>query len=117
MDYVKDIRSNEVIVQCETTSLQKALELPGTVTDEVAIVPFRDRSELAALLTWLQSLDVPFLDAGPGWTPAAVFQSMREEGWFQVRSTGSSGASRVFRSFERSREPIMHMSASDPKRT
>jgi hypothetical protein len=80
MDYVKDIRSNEVIVQCETTSLQKALELPGTVIDEVAIVPFRDRSELAALLTWLQSLDVPFLDAGPGWTPAAVFQSMREEG-------------------------------------
>ncbi|WP_333679536.1 hypothetical protein [Dyella sp.] len=80
MDYVKDIRSDEIIVQCESPSLRKALELPGTVIDEVAVVPFRDWSELAALLTWLQSLEVPFLDAGPGWTPAAVFQLMREEG-------------------------------------
>jgi hypothetical protein len=80
MDYVKDIRDEEVIVQCESTGLRKALELPGSVIGDVAVVPFRDKSELATLLTWLQSIDVPFLDAGRGWTPAAIFQSMREEG-------------------------------------
>ena len=80
MDYVKDIRSDEIIVQCESPALRKELELPGTLVGSVAVVPFRDRSELARLLTWLQALDVPFLDGGPGWTPAAVFQSMRQEG-------------------------------------
>jgi hypothetical protein len=42
------------------------------------------------LLTWLQALDVPFLDSGPGWTPAAVFQSMRDEGLVEGSITGIS---------------------------
>jgi hypothetical protein len=46
MDYVKDIRSDEIIVQCESPALRKELELPGTLVGSVAVVPFRDRSEL-----------------------------------------------------------------------
>ena len=80
MDYVKDIRADEIIVQCESPALQRELGLQGTLVGGVAVIAFGDRSELARLLTWLQTLDVPFLDGGPGWTPAAVFQSMRQEG-------------------------------------
>jgi len=60
--------------------LQRELELAGTLVGSVAVVPFGDRSELARLLTRLQTLDVPFLDGGPSWTAAAVFQWMRQEG-------------------------------------
>lgn len=82
MDYVKDIRADEIIVQCEFPALQRELGLAGALVGSVAVVPFRDRSELARLLTWLQALDVPFLDGGPDWTPASVFQSMRQEGLY-----------------------------------
>lgn len=79
MDCVRDIRADEIIVQCESHELQRQLELPGTIIEGVAIIPFKDRSELAKLLTWLQTLDVPFLDGGPGWTPSDVFQLMRQQ--------------------------------------
>lgn len=88
MDYVKDIRADEIIVQCESPALRDELELPGTLVGSVAVVPFKDRSELARLLTWLQALDVPFLDGGPGWPPASVFQSMRKEGLVEGPITG-----------------------------
>jgi hypothetical protein len=79
MDYVMDIRSDEVQVQCESTLLRKELALAGVLVGDVALVPIADRSDLARVLTWLQKLGVPFLDAGPGWTPADVFKLMRSD--------------------------------------
>lgn len=79
MDYVRDIQSDEVRIQCESPLLRKELALAGVLIGDVALVPVADRSDLARVLTWLQSLGVPFLDAGPGWTPADVFKLMRSE--------------------------------------
>lgn len=79
MDYVMDVRIDEVQVQCQSLSLRKELALAGGLVDDVALLPVADRSDLARVLTWLQSLGVPFLDAGPGWTPAEVFKLMRTE--------------------------------------
>ena len=44
-----------------------------------ARLPYSGQEELAMLLTWLQSLAIPFFAAGPGWHPAAVFQHLRSQ--------------------------------------
>jgi hypothetical protein len=38
---------------------------------------YSGQEELAVLLTRLQLLAIPFVAAGPGWHPAAVFQHLR----------------------------------------
>jgi hypothetical protein len=44
-----------------------------------ARLSYPGQEELAALLTGLQSLAIPFVAAGPGWHPAAVFQHLRSQ--------------------------------------
>jgi hypothetical protein len=46
---------------------------------EEARLPYSGQDELAVLLTRLQSLAIPFVSAGPGWHPAAVFQHLRSQ--------------------------------------
>lgn len=46
---------------------------------EEAWLPYSGQGELAVLLTRLQSLAIPFVAAGPGWHPAAVFQHLRSQ--------------------------------------
>jgi len=40
---------------------------------------YSGQEELAVVLTRLQSLAIPFVAAGPGWHPAAVFQHLRSQ--------------------------------------
>ena len=42
-------------------------------------LPYTGQEQLAGLLTCLQSLAIPFVAAGPGWHPAAVFQRLRDQ--------------------------------------
>jgi hypothetical protein len=88
MDYVMDVRPGEVEVQCQSSSLRKELALAGALVEDVALLPVAGRSDLARVLTWLQSLGVPFLDAGPGRTPAEVFKLMRTEALVSGPITG-----------------------------
>jgi hypothetical protein len=44
-----------------------------------ARLPYSGQDELAVILTRLQSLAIPFVAAGPGWHPAAVFQRLRSQ--------------------------------------
>jgi hypothetical protein len=46
--------------------------------DEVQL-PYADQEQLVELLVRLQSLAIPFVAAGSGWHPAAVFQYFRAQ--------------------------------------
>ena len=80
MDHVAAVQVDEVVVSCEAPALrEQLLLLHAHDTGSSFVVLYRSRSELAAVLTALQRLSVPFLRAGPGWHPAAVFEQLREE--------------------------------------
>lgn len=43
-------------------------------------LPYADDVELAAVLTALRDEGLPFVDAGPGWPPGAIFADLRDRG-------------------------------------
>ena len=80
MDHVAGVQDKEVVVSCEAPALrEQLLLLHAHDFGSRFVVPYRSKSELASVLTVLQKLSVPFLGAGPGWHPAAVFEQLREE--------------------------------------
>jgi hypothetical protein len=44
------------------------------------VFPIADEAALARLLGSLRDLGLPFLGAGPGWHPGAVFEDLRDRG-------------------------------------
>ena len=54
-------------------------EALGSSASEVHLA-YAGQQELAGVLTRLQQLGVPFLAAGPGWHPAAIFSQLKDTG-------------------------------------
>lgn len=79
MDYVESVLAKSVVVHCESERLRVALGgtlIPGA---ESVAIAYAGKSELASVLTSLQSLKVPFVSAGPN-PPADVFELLAAEG-------------------------------------
>lgn len=79
MDYVDSVLATAVVVHCESEALRR--ELCGAVpldSDSVSI-GYTGKPKLAGVLSLLQSLNVPFVSAGPT-TPSDVFELLRAEG-------------------------------------
>ena len=85
MDHVAALLANEVRVECNSPSLRSSLA--GTIREcdeeNDLCLPFASHTELADLLTRLQGLGLPFACEPKGWSPAAVFEQLRNEGLVQ----------------------------------
>jgi hypothetical protein len=79
--FVSAVLPESVKVQNPPSTL--VLEFPNLTLSEGsgnALVPYSGNEELAGVLSRLQLLAVPFVAAGPGWHPTAVFGQLREQG-------------------------------------
>lgn len=81
MDHVAAVLTKEISIRCSSTALHKSLlALGATDSKGFALIPYCSKQELAAALTSLQQLGVPFGHEPGDWPPAAVFQQLRSEG-------------------------------------
>ena len=85
MDYVEAVLEKEISLRCTTAALKQQLLSLGAIAKEqdVFSLSYGSKDELALALTKLQKLQVPFVGAGPGWHPAAVFTHLRDNGLVQ----------------------------------
>lgn len=79
MDYVESVLARAVVVRCESVALRRKLPDAVTLDGDSVSIAYTDKSELAGVLTLLQSLDVPFICAGPN-PPSDVFELLQAEG-------------------------------------
>ena len=80
MDHVEAVFANSVSVRCASGPLRTELLAFGSASDHGVTIPYTSKQALAAILSHLQQLQVPFGDAPGGWPPAAVFLRLRDEG-------------------------------------
>jgi hypothetical protein len=81
MDHVEAVLTDSVRICCSTGPLlSELLALGAAASHEGANIPFGSKHALAAVLSQLQRLQVPFADAPSGWPPAAIFAQLRDEG-------------------------------------
>ena len=94
MDHVEAVRTDSVLISCSTGPLlSELLALGATASNEGVSIPFGSKHALAAVLSQLQRLQVPFADAPGGWTPAAVFAQLRDEELVHGRITAVTWSS------------------------
>ncbi|WP_253254135.1 hypothetical protein [Xanthomonas arboricola] len=73
LEHVDAILDDYVRVVCSTGHVRKQLLAVGTTTDDGVAIAYTSKQTLAAALSHLQSLHLPFGDAPGGWAPASVF--------------------------------------------
>lgn len=78
MDYVESVRSDAVVVHCESHDLRRVLGV-NDVAEGSLTIAYGARAELADVLANLQALGVPFVSAGPN-PPSDVFDFLAAEG-------------------------------------
>ena len=83
MDYIEIILADRIAVCCESRAL--AMQLTALVgaskLDETHfLLPYPDEATLVEYLTKLNAWGFAFVAAGPGWTPADIFQALRAKG-------------------------------------
>jgi len=78
MEYVESVRSNAVVVHCESHALRRVLAA-SDVAEGPLTIAYGGRAELADVHAKLQSLGVPFVSAGPN-PPSDVFDFLAAEG-------------------------------------
>lgn len=78
MDYVESVLAKCVTVHCESAALRIALGAAANPENSIAI-EYKDKGELASVLTTLQTLGIPFVSAGPC-PPSDVFEFLRRDG-------------------------------------
>ena len=94
MDHVEAVLTDSVrICCCPGPLLSELLALGATASSQGASIPFDSKQTLAAALSQLQQLQVPFADATSGWPPAAVFAELRDEGLVHGSITAVSWSS------------------------
>ncbi|WP_266183356.1 hypothetical protein [Dyella humicola] len=79
MDYVESVLAKSVIVHCESDELRQRLGGTKMLGTESVAIAYAGKSDLANILTTLQSLKVPFVSAGPN-PPSDVFELLAAEG-------------------------------------
>ena len=86
MDYVQAVFAKTVRVVCSISSMRAALEAAGaTMVSGSLEYSFSSKHELASVLSRLQALGLLFGNEPAGWSPAAVFHQLREEGLVKGR--------------------------------
>lgn len=86
MDHVAAILSTEVRIECSSKSLKAKLSAIARECDDDdadLCLPFSSKNDLVKILAQLQSLGIPFGSEPAGWSPAAVFEQLRDEGLIQ----------------------------------
>jgi hypothetical protein len=86
MDHVAAILSSEVRLECSSVALRGKLgSMVSDCEDDDADVclPFSSKEELARILTQLQNFCLAFGSEPAGWSPASVFEQLRDEGLVQ----------------------------------
>ena len=79
--FVAAVLPNSVSVENAPAGLAEELrELRCEREGKTTHFRYSSEPELASLLTKLQSLRIPFVAAGSGWHPAAVFEDLRGRG-------------------------------------
>ena len=86
MDYVEGVLANSVAVHCESGAVRGRFGLAADTGASVAL-PYKNKTELASVLTALQELGIPFVSAGPN-PPSDVFEFLRSEGLVTGRVRG-----------------------------
>ncbi|HBK45569.1 MAG TPA: hypothetical protein DDZ67_03875 [Xanthomonadaceae bacterium] len=81
VDHVESILADTVRVRCVSARLRARLrELGACAEGQALAIAYGSQRELAEVLAQLQQLRIAFADAPGGWSPAAVFAQLREEG-------------------------------------
>jgi len=81
MDHVASVSAKAISVRCSSAALHASLSALGATDSEgFVLIPYSSKQGLAAALTSLQQLGIPFGHEPAGWPPAAVFQQLRSEG-------------------------------------
>jgi hypothetical protein len=94
MDHVEAVLIDSVHICCSPSPLlSELLALGATASSRGADIPFDSKQTLAAVLSQLQRLQVPFADAASGWPPAAIFAQLRDEGLVHGSITAVSWSS------------------------
>lgn len=84
--YVSDVslENTRIVVDIFSAEDRKALRALGGRQQFLWWGPWifsgRDERALADLLMALRDLGLPFLGAGPGWHPGAIFEDLRDRG-------------------------------------
>lgn len=83
MDYIETILADRIGVFCQSATLTAQL---ASLADARQLVgnhyqlPYQDESTLVEYLSLLNGWGFAFVAAGPGWTPADIFQALRARG-------------------------------------
>ncbi len=77
--YVAAVNAAHVLVVGSMPELQSAIA-GGSNGPHGYELYYNTEQDLAETLSTLQHINLPFLAAGPGWTPADVFEQLREKG-------------------------------------
>lgn len=80
LEHVEAVLDDCIRVVCSTGPVRERLLAVGTATDDGVAIAYTSKQALAAALSHLQSLQLPFGDAPGGWPPAAVFCQLRDAG-------------------------------------
>lgn len=83
MDYIETILADRIGVFCQSATLTTQLaSLAGArqLDGNHYQLPYQDEATLVEYLTKLNAWGFAFVAAGPGWTPADIFQALRAKG-------------------------------------
>ena len=86
MDHVTAILAKEVRIACSSKLLKLKLASiaeKSSTDEEDLCIPFSSKDELIKILIRLQEIEIPFGNEPAGWSPAAVFEQLRDDGYVQ----------------------------------
>jgi hypothetical protein len=83
-DHVKDIDESMILIEVASHEIQSSVQEMGAARARMLghtwRIAYTDNNDLAAKLSKLRDLGLPFLGGPSGWPPAAVVAEFRDQG-------------------------------------